>query len=102
LPNKIAEKMPEGWTARKTREALLRAHPKLEPLFGTRGGFGLLRVESDVLMATTGALAEAGLSGLPLHDGVICPKSEGLMVRGIMAREALRIAGPGLVLELKE
>jgi hypothetical protein len=46
--------------------------------------------------------AEAGLSGLPLHDGVICPKSEGLLVRDIMAREALRIAGPGLVVELKE
>jgi hypothetical protein len=103
LPQKIAKGMPEGWTAGKLRGAILASHPALEPLLnGSRIGFHLLRIESDILMQTMSMIQSEGLAALPLHDGVIVPRSQAERVRELMQAAANRIAGEGLRVELKE
>ena len=52
LPREVAEGLPEGWTARRFREAVSAKHSALAPLFGRDIALDLMFTESRILMAT--------------------------------------------------
>lgn len=100
-PDIVANGWPRGWTVSRTQEAVLKAHPALGEVFGTRIGFELMHMESTILLACLKRMREAGLIGLPLHDAVLVPMSRGEEAKLIMEEKGERIAGVRLPVGLK-
>lgn len=101
LPPDIAAEVPEGWRARDIREVILEAHPVLEKAFGTRLGFRLMRMESDMLLATMALCGKAGIPALPLHDALLVPRSRGVEAVKVMEEVGEEVTGLRLKVELK-
>lgn len=78
---------------RVLRQRVLEVHPILSSYEEHDAGAHFQFIESEILMAVLGRLQKAGITGLPLHDGVLVAQSRAGEVQTIMAEESQRVAG---------
>lgn len=97
LPPKVKAALPAGWTASRFRNAVAEKHPALVPLFGQDIAPDLMFTESTILVAVLLRLARMGIAALPMHDGIMVPRSkvnEGMTVMAGGARGIVGITLP--------
>lgn len=101
LPSRVKEKLPQGWTASRVKQAFAANHPAMVPLFGRDIGLDLMFTESRILMSAMRRLREAGIMSLPMHDGLMvqCSKSE--EAKRAMVNAAEEVIGRVLPVALK-
>ncbi|CAA0090892.1 Uncharacterised protein [Starkeya nomas] len=88
-----SERLPEGWTVKRTKAAILARHPALAPCLGSGIGLKLMHMESVMLVAVLEEMMEREVVGLGIHDGVLAPASKAEEVRTIMEKMAVAKAG---------
>src|SRR5713101_400974 len=66
---------PPGTTLRDVVHAISERHAPIAHLFGCGVGIRLMRLESEMLIATLCGLFERGVTSLPLHDSVLVAES---------------------------
>ena len=86
-------RLPAGYGVKRTKEAILKAHPCLKDAWGRRLGYTLMFRESEILIAVLEDLAAIGTPALGIHDGLIVPASRATAARGIMERRAIEMTG---------
>ena len=102
LPKGAPGKLPANATAKSVCAAIRAAHPALEPVLESGLGLRLFFLESQILVAAMLRLIRAGGPvALPLHDGLICPKSAVGVARRAMEDAAVEIVGCRLPTALK-
>ena len=101
LPSRVKEKLPEGWTASRVKQAFAAHHPDLVPLFGRDIALDLMFTESRILMSAMRRLREAGIVSLPMHDGLMVPSTRAEVAERAMEAAALEIVGRSLPVALK-
>ncbi|PZQ14167.1 MAG: hypothetical protein DI565_12085 [Ancylobacter novellus] len=101
LPKDMGEKVPPGMTGGDVRKRLLERHPKLATVFETGCGLRLMWRESEVLMAALLALADAGVSVLPMHDGLMVAASKANEATNAMEAASFSVLGFRLPIALK-
>ena len=69
------QRLPSGWTLAKFRGALVERHPIIADCIGRGLGFHLMHLESEILVRVLTNLSSEGVTALPLHDGILVPKS---------------------------
>lgn len=94
-------RLPAGWTYPKTKAAMEATHPALKPLFGRGVGGRLMFKESAIMLGVLRELRQRGTVALPLHDGLMVPRSRVEDVRRIMERVAREMTG-GLEFPVEE
>lgn len=101
--DEITPLLPKSWTSTRLRKALSDHHPAIAHLLTPEAitGHRLSRMESNIIVAVTLACLSEGITALPIHDAVLVPVSKVSVVREIMAREALAVAGVSLPVSLK-
>ncbi|MCF6112212.1 hypothetical protein [Mesorhizobium muleiense] len=101
LPGSVKQALPVGWTGRRLAEAIGTKHPALVPLFGNDIAVDLMFTESCILVAVLLRLARMGIAALPMHDGIMVPRS--MIDRGMaaMGDASLEIAGIPLPVVIK-
>jgi len=77
-------RLPEGWTVKRTRDAILQRHPAWAAAFGTSICYRLMHLESEVLLAVLEELRSRGIVGLGLHDGLLIPASRASEARDVI------------------
>lgn len=75
-PENTRQNFPAGTKLRTAVEMLTARHAPVAKLFGTRLGFQLMRIESDMLIEIITYLASIGVTALPLHDAVLVAESK--------------------------
>ena len=78
------ERFPKGVNVKFRRKAkigdvihaIYEKHPRLKAVLGTGAGFGLMFLESEIMMRVLECLQEKGVVGLPVHDAVIVKASK--------------------------
>lgn len=104
-PNGLAAsfkaRLPEGWTVRRTRAAILALHPALAKAWGRGLGYRLMYLESEILVDVLTRLMEADVPALGLHDGLLVPNHKSDVGLAAMADAAYRRLGFALPVELK-
>jgi hypothetical protein len=85
LPRDTKGLFPPGTKAATVRAAILALHPALAGTFETAVGFALMFTESQMLVAILLRLNAAGITALPMHDGLMVPLSK--------ADQAARVMG---------
>ena len=89
--------LPAGWeNPERLRAAILAKHPALTKAFGGRLGYGLMHMESRVLIAVLTELMGRGIVALPLHDGLLCAQSKKGEAAHVMRTKAGEIAGASI------
>jgi hypothetical protein len=83
------------------RAAILAKHPALGKVFGGHLGYGLMHVESRILIAVLTELMARGIVALPLHDGLLCAQSKKGEAAHVMRTKAEEIAGASIPVEEK-
>lgn len=101
FPKGTREEFPARRSASDVREAILAAHPALEPIFESGAGLRLMFRESQVLVAALLALAGEGVPALPMHDGLMVARSKADRVAAIMGDAAEAVTGYRLPIVLK-
>ncbi|WP_425088185.1 hypothetical protein [Stappia sp.] len=76
LPPRLKQMLPEGWTASRLRRALAAHHPHLVPFFEKDFGLDLMFTESRILLTAMRQLMEQDIPALPMHDGMMVPRSK--------------------------
>lgn len=102
LPSRLKALLPNGWTASRLKQAYAVHHPDLVPLFEKDFGLDLMFTESRILLAALRTLMEKGISGLPMHDGLMVPASREVAAREAMALASIEIVGVVLPVRRKE
>lgn len=100
---KILPLLPKSWTATRLRMSIAHQHPAIAHLLTPEAitGHRLSRMESDIIVAVMLACLPEGITALPIHDAVLVPAAKVSVVREIMTREALAVAGVTLPVSLK-
>ena len=93
---KFEARLPEGWTVKRTKQAILTRHPALAEAFGRGWGYSLMHQESVVLLAVLEELMERGIVGLGLHDGVLVPLSRAEEAQEVMSVTAWALTGASI------
>ncbi len=75
LPTKLKQLLPDGWTASRLRQAYASFHPYLVPYFEKDFGLDLMFTESRILIAAMRRLIDKDIPALPMHDGMMVPRS---------------------------
>jgi hypothetical protein len=102
LPTDIKVLLPPDWTAARITSALADLHPPLAHLFGTDLGVRLMHTESNLLVAVLLRLIrDHGCPALPMHDGVMVPRSAREIAKAVMESESERLLGVRLPVEEK-
>lgn len=96
MPSEFRKALPSGWTFARVRSAIAARHPDLEPVFETGIGLQLMFTESQMMVALILRLADRGIVGLPMHDGVMVSRSKATDARRMMMATAKDIVGFGL------
>ena len=82
------------------RKAMVKAHPLVKEFLASDVGVKLMRKDSDIIVAVMLRLVEESIPFLPVHDSIICRRSDSDRVRLIMA-ESFSQAFPGFVCKVK-
>lgn len=102
LPQDAKDDLPPGVSCAKVRAAILARHPALAPVFETGTGFRLMFLESQILVSALLRLIAEGVTAvLPMHDGLMCPRSKTDQVLQVMGDAAEQIVGYRLPITLK-
>lgn len=101
LPPRLKERLPEGWTASRIKQAVASFHPDLVPLFGRDFGLDLMFTESRILLAALRRLMAKKIPALPMHDGIMVPRSKAAEGVAAMEQSATDILGRSLPVEIK-
>jgi len=96
LPPEVKAKLPDGWTAKKFRDAVAAKHPALVPLFGKDFALDLMYFESCIMVAVLIRLAREGITALPMHDGLMVQSRYAENAARAMEEEARRLAGTAI------
>lgn len=103
LPKGAKALLPPRASAATVRAAILTAHPVLEPILETGIGGRLFFKESQILVAALLRLIRQGhFAALPLHDGILCPRSSAAIVEKAMGDAAEEIVGFRLPISLRQ
>jgi hypothetical protein len=103
LPKKARDHLPPRLSCASVRAAILAGHPALAPVFETGIGYRLMFLESQILVAAMLRLIAQGVSAvLPMHDGLMCPRSKAELVRQTMSDAAEQTVGFRLPISLKQ
>ncbi len=103
LPKKARDHLPPRLSCASVRAAILAGHPALAPVFETGIGYRLMFLESQILIAAMLRLIAQGVSAvLPMHDGLMCPRSKAELVRQAMSDAAEQTVGFRLPISLKQ
>lgn len=103
LPTEVKADLPQEWTLRRVRAALLEKHPALSSVIERGLGLTLMFQESKVLVSLLLKLLDSGTVALPMHDGVMVARSRADATRVAMedaAREVLGVSIPVTVKDL--
>ena len=84
LPKGTREDFPAHLTGRSAAKLVARQHPVIAPLFGTGVGARIMGIESEIMTRILLDLIEAGITGLPIHDAVLIPRSKAFLTTRIM------------------
>ena len=101
LPRRVRERLPQGWTASRVKQAFTAAHPDLAPLFGNDIALDLMFTESRVLMSAMRRLRDADIVSLPMHDGLMVQCSKFEEAKRAMVSAAEEVIGRGLPVAVK-
>lgn len=101
LPPRLKEMLPEGWTASRLRQAFADHHPHLVPYFEKDFGLDLMFIESRILLAAMRRLMEQDIPALPMHDGMMVPRSKADNAAEAMGWASLTICGHALPVSQK-
>ncbi len=102
LPRGTKPLLPESLrSARAVSEAIKSAFPALASVFGTRKGFELTFIESQILVAALLRLNEKGITALPIHDGMMVPKSRADEAKRLIDAASVEVVGFVLPLTVK-
>jgi hypothetical protein len=93
LPSEIKKLLPRETTATKVRSAILARHPGLAKTFEKGVGYKLMFMESQILVAVLLALNAKGITALPMHDGLMVPRSAAPIAKMTMAAIAKKQTG---------
>lgn len=85
--------LPKGWTVAVTRKAILKKHPALKPAWGRGLGYRLMFEESRIMLAVLESLRAQNIPALPLHDGLLVPRSSSRIARMVMEQISEQITG---------
>ncbi|WP_091437198.1 hypothetical protein [Ancylobacter rudongensis] len=88
-----SERLPAGWTVKRTKAAILSRHPALARSLGSGIGLKLMHIESEILVAVLVEMTEREIVGLGIHDGLLAPASKVDEVRMIMEDVAVAKVG---------
>jgi hypothetical protein len=101
LPVGTKELLPPSTTAATVRSAIIARHLALEDSFETGVGFSLMFTESQMLVAILLRLNAAGITALPMHDGIMVPVSKSDRAARVMGDVAKKLTGHRLPVEAK-
>ncbi|MBU0584030.1 MAG: hypothetical protein KKB66_16050 [Alphaproteobacteria bacterium] len=101
LPSDVKAALPAGWTAKRLRDAVAVKHPALMPLFGKDIGLDLMHYESCIMVAVLLRLASLGIPGLPMHDGLMVPRSFATRAKRAMEFLVVQMTGTQIVSVVK-
>jgi len=101
LPPRLKEQLPAGWTASRVKQTVADVHPDLVPLFGRDFGLDLMFTESRILLATLRLLMAQGIPALPMHDGIMVPRSKAEEGGAAMEEASAEVAGTSLPVTIK-
>lgn len=101
VPRNTRELLPTNISGPEVRNAMLAAHPALEPIFETGAGLRLMFTESQILVAALLALVQAKIAFMPMHDGLMVARSRADKAARIMDDAAKRVTGHRLPISLK-
>lgn len=101
LPPRVKKKLPPGWTASRVRQAFADFHPDLAPLFGRDFAMDLMFTESRILLATLRRLMAHNIAALPMHDGIMVPRSRSDKAMTAMTDASREIIGTPLPVTIK-
>lgn len=86
-------RLPEDWTVKRTRAAILNKHPNLKPAWGIQLGYSLMFQESRILIAVLLELLSRNIVALPMHDGLLVAASKAEVAAEVMKATAQDITG---------
>jgi hypothetical protein len=87
---------PAEWTPRRLRELLLGQYLCLADAFATRAGYRYMATESRMLVQLLLALAERGITALPLHDAVVVAATQAEVTKHLMEEVSLVVTGSSI------
>lgn len=93
LPPRLKRMLPEGWTAKSLRSAYSNFHPPLVPLLEKDFGLSLMFKESQILLKSMVLLMAEQIPTLPIHDGIMVPKSAAPYTLEAMETASFSIVG---------
>jgi hypothetical protein len=83
-------------------DAIIAYHKPVNHLFFTRIGFKTMFIESQVLVDVLLTFRDKGITGLPIHDGIIIAKSDREEASAIMVKSFTKLTGMEGKVTLKE
>ncbi|MER9490162.1 hypothetical protein NKI50_30165 [Mesorhizobium sp. M0563] len=101
LPSGVREAAGKGWNAERLSQALAERHPAIASMFGTGLGLRLMFTESRILLVALRTLMEQGVPALPMHDGIMVPRSRSDQATTAMVDASQGIAGIPLPVVIK-
>jgi hypothetical protein len=78
---------PPKTKVRDVIRAIRRKHPDIHTVLSTGAGFGLMYLESEIMMRVLESLQERGIVGLPVFDAVIVKASKADEAMAVMQHE---------------
>lgn len=100
-PRGCARLLPAGMKAAELRAAIFAAHPPLAPILETGIGMRLQFQESQILVLALLLLIKAGVTALPMHDGLMVAGSKADWAATAMQDAAEIVVGFRLPVALK-
>jgi hypothetical protein len=86
-------RLPNDWTVKKAKEAILSVHPSLKEAWGRQLGYSLMFKESEILIAVLQQLSSINVPALGLHDGLLVAESKGEEAAAVMRATAMKMSG---------
>ena len=83
-------------------QAIYEKHPQLRPVLGTGAGFGLMFLESEIMMRVLEGLQERDVVGLPVFDAVIVKASKAVTAMAVMKAAFKRQTGMDIGVKLED
>ncbi len=101
LPSEAKLDLPRTANAASMRAAIIRRHPALAQAFECGLALSLTRTESDILVAVLLKLIAAGVTALPMHDGLMVHPRHADLAETVMGDIAESMVGVRLPIKRK-